>query len=115
VAPARGPSRSGARPPSSARHTTATRSFFTARFDLKDLAFAAQIPIGVELLPGAEPASKGLRVTGLTVRDALIALMAVDPRYDWREFDGVIVVRPVLGVDRAGPSARTRNPRGASG
>ena len=64
--------------------------------DLKDLAFAAQIPIGVELLPAPNPAPRGVRVTGLTVRDALIALMALDPRYDWREFDGVIVVRPVL-------------------
>lgn len=65
-------------------------------YDLRDLAFAAQIPIGVELLPPPNPAPRGVRVTGLTVRDALMALMALDPRYDWREFDGVIVVRPVL-------------------
>ena len=65
-------------------------------YDLRELAFAAQIPIGVELLPAPTPAPQGVRVTGLTVRDALTALMAMDPRYDWREFDGVIVVRPVL-------------------
>jgi len=65
-------------------------------YDLRELAFAAQIPIGVELLTAPSPAPKGVRVTGLTVRDALIALMALDPRYDWREFDGVIVVRPLL-------------------
>jgi len=64
--------------------------------DLKDLAFAAQIPIGVELLPAPSQAPRNVRVTGLTVRDALIALMALDPRYDWREFGGVIVVRPFV-------------------
>jgi hypothetical protein len=64
--------------------------------DLKELAFAAQIPMGVELLPAPSPAPTGVRVTGLTVRDALTALMALDPRYDWREFDGVIVVRPLF-------------------
>ena len=64
--------------------------------DLRELAVAAQIPVGLELLPAPIPSPRGVPVTGLTVRDALVALMAIDSRYDWREFDGVVVVRPVL-------------------
>jgi hypothetical protein len=65
-------------------------------FDVPDLAYAARVPMGVELYPASErqAAPEGVRVTGLTVRDALSALVQLDPRYDWREDDGVIVVRP---------------------
>ncbi|HMC76437.1 MAG TPA: hypothetical protein VKH34_04865 [Vicinamibacterales bacterium] len=62
------------------------------------LARAARVAMGLELLPpGGQPAgSDGVKVTGLSLRDALTALMALDPRYEWREFDGVVVVRPLL-------------------
>lgn len=65
-------------------------------YDLEALAYAARVPMGIELYPAPARrwASDGVRVTGLTVRDALSALLLLDPRYDWREYDGVIVVRP---------------------
>ena len=67
-------------------------------YDIPELAAAARAPMGVELLAPDERVSdpQGVNVTGLSVRDALNALMAIDSRYDWREFDGVIVVRPLL-------------------
>jgi hypothetical protein len=59
-------------------------------FDLADLAYAARVPLGIEIHPGPRRwASDGVRVTGLTVRDALSALLLLDPDYEWREFDGV--------------------------
>jgi hypothetical protein len=71
-------------------------------FDLADLAYAARVPLGIEIHPGPRRwASDGVRVTGLTVRDALSALLLLDPDYEWREFDGVIVVRPVQAWGRS--------------
>lgn len=54
--------------------------------------------MGVELLPPGEPrpSGDGVTVTGLSLRDALTALMALDSRYEWREVDGVVVVRPLF-------------------
>jgi hypothetical protein len=67
--------------------------------DVPELATAARVPMGVELMPVSEPRvltkGDGTNVTGMALRDALAALIALDPRYEWREMDGVIVVRPV--------------------
>jgi hypothetical protein len=79
--------------------------------DLADLAYAARVPMGIELLGPPRAMSEGVRVTGLTVRDALTALLLLDPQYNWREFDGVIVVRPVLAWSDSGhPLSREMAP-----
>ena len=58
------------------------------------LARAADVPMGFEgLVPLDTPLS--IRATTRKVRDVLDALIAADPRYEWREDDGVVVVRPV--------------------
>lgn len=66
-------------------------------FQLKELAAAVRVPMGIETLsaPTVFVQNDGVRVTGLTLRDALEALTTIDPRYAWREMDGVIVLRPV--------------------
>ena len=66
--------------------------------DVPELARAARVAMGLELLPPGDQraGSEGVKVTGLSLRDALTALMALDPRYEWRELDGVVVVRPLL-------------------
>lgn len=66
-------------------------------FQVKELAAAVRVPMGIETLsaPAAFVQSDAVRVTGLTLRDALQVLMTVDPGYAWREMDGVIVLRPV--------------------
>jgi hypothetical protein len=40
-------------------------------------------------------------VDGLTFREVLAAVVAADPRYDWRDMDGVTVLRPVSSWARA--------------
>jgi len=62
------------------------------------LANAVGVPIGFQSLPADERAvilNDPINLTGLTLREALDALVAVDPRYHWQELNGVIVVRPV--------------------
>jgi hypothetical protein len=56
---------------------------------------------GVEYLPGAcsrlyQPgrSPNRLNLRGLSLADALEKLVALDPRYRWRDSDGVIVMRP---------------------
>lgn len=56
------------------------------------LARAAGVPMGIELAPGTPRKVSPRRLTGLTVREADDVLAAVDPRYEWREMDGVIVI-----------------------
>jgi hypothetical protein len=67
--------------------------------DVPALAAAAHAPMGVELVLPTEPrvltTGPGTNVTGMTLRDALAALIALDPRYEWREIDGLVIVRPV--------------------
>jgi hypothetical protein len=49
-----------------------------------------------------------LDLRGVTLRQALDAVVAKDRRYSWREVDGVVVVRPVAAWrDPAHPLART--------
>jgi hypothetical protein len=75
------------------------------RFLLTLIARSARIPIGFEEVAGipvlddgdlsAIPLSARTDLTGLRVGDALDALVSADPRYGWREQDGVILIRPV--------------------
>ena len=67
-------------------------------YDVTALAAVTRSAMGLELLPPPDQPtnSEGVDVTGLSLREALTALMALDSRYEWRELEGVIVVRPVL-------------------
>jgi hypothetical protein len=75
------------------------------RFLLTFIARSARVPIGFEELAGIPvlddgdlstiPFSARTDLTGLSVGDALDALVSADPRYSWREQDGVIMIRPV--------------------
>ena len=61
-----------------------------------DLANATRVPMGIEFLgPGRHPISGSIPATGRTLREVLDAMIAVNPQYEWREMDGVIVIRPV--------------------
>ena len=57
------------------------------------LARATGVPIGVESVNLSLVPPVGTRLTGLTLRDALDTL-AREAGYEWREMDGVIVLRP---------------------
>lgn len=60
------------------------------------IAGTARIPVGLEIdrsLPEAEILAPG-DLDGLTIRAALDAIMRADPRYEWKDLDGVPVVRP---------------------
>ena len=67
------------------------------------------LPFGFEevgalaVTPILDPAREGgpvarIAVDGLTLREALDAFVAADPRYVWRDADGVIVIRPVAAI-----------------
>ena len=66
------------------------------------IAQAVGMPVGVEYPPVAcaaerTPASNDseqLELYGLTAREALDRLVALDPRFRWIESDGVVVMRP---------------------
>src|SRR5688572_17182724 len=57
-------------------------------------------PAGAEFLPAhCEPSKKfidQISLRGLTAREALDRLIALDPRYRWFESEGVILVRPLV-------------------
>ncbi len=61
------------------------------------LAAAAGVPMGIETArsgiesPGA---AQYVTLTGQTLGSALQMLSSTDPRYEWREIDGVICIRP---------------------
>jgi hypothetical protein len=66
------------------------------------LADATRVPMGLEFLgPGKPPPSMGISATGRRLRDVLDAMVAVDPRYEWREMDGVVVIRPAAAWNDA--------------
>jgi hypothetical protein len=60
------------------------------------LGFAASIPMGFETAGPTAFTFLEIAATGKTVREALDALTAADPRYTWRDDDGVILVHPRL-------------------
>jgi hypothetical protein len=60
------------------------------------LANATRIPMGIEFLaPGNRPLTAEIPASGRPLRDVLDAMIAVNPQYEWREMDGVVVIRPV--------------------
>ena len=62
-----------------------------------NLANAAGVPVGFESLPAVEPVrwlSEGVVLSRQTLRQALDVLVALDPRYEWRDMDGMIAIRP---------------------
>jgi hypothetical protein len=63
------------------------------------LAAAVGVPMGVQT-PARGPAPvrpgfEGITVTGMPLKVALEAIGSLDPRFEWRDMDGVIVFRPV--------------------
>jgi hypothetical protein len=72
---------------------------------LPALADAVGVPMGQQLVPPTDPAVIGLSMsvaaTGLPLGTVLAAIVAQDPRYAWREMDGVIVFRPKAAWDNA--------------
>jgi len=63
------------------------------------IAECAGVPLVFEASPRhyRDPAivARRLDLDGLTVREALDALVAQDPRYRWEERDGIVVLRPI--------------------
>jgi hypothetical protein len=61
------------------------------------LVSSAKVPMGFEQA-GPLPTSSGPRtpqpLVGMTMRQVLDLIVGLDPRYTWREVDGVAVVRP---------------------
>ncbi len=71
---------------------------------LSYLAVAAGVPMGIQMLAPELPRvigeeHEGYVVTGMPLKSALQLLVALDPRYEWREMDGVVVFRPVAAWD----------------
>ena len=75
------------------------------RFVVAMLARSARVPIGFEEVAqepqkddgdiAKVPIAQRTTLIGLTIARALDALVAADPRYSWREYDDVLVIRPV--------------------
>jgi hypothetical protein len=64
---------------------------------VSDLASAVGVPMGFEALPASAAvrySRDGIPVTGMTLRNALNVLLAIDARYEWRDESGVVVLRP---------------------
>ena len=95
------------------RKATGDPLILRGAYDLPELARAARVAMGLELLPPGDrrSGSDGVNVTGLSLREALTTLMALDPRYEWVELDGVVVVRPVMAWTQPDhPLSRTTGP-----
>ena len=64
------------------------------------------IPAGIEYAPEScdvrqplPPDAERLLLTGLTAREALNRLIGLDPRYQWIESQGVMIMRPVKALN----------------
>lgn len=67
-------------------------------FDVGPLSLVTGVPMGIERAGGSQlppPTAPRVTVSGLTLRNALDVMMRLEPGYEWREIDGVIVIRPV--------------------
>jgi hypothetical protein len=65
---------------------------------LTDLSRTTGTPFGMEGLPPETPilpAGETVTLSGKSLRAALDIIVALDPRFEWREMNGVVVVRPV--------------------
>ena len=78
-------------------------SFWTA---VDQLARRAHVVVGFENTrdcgPGAwslHPGEGALDLTGMTARQALDQLVALNSTYRWQESDGVVVIRPIAAWD----------------
>jgi hypothetical protein len=82
------------------------------------VAESARVPLMFEASPldYRDPAIVAQRfdLEGLTVREALDLLVAQDPRYQWEERDGVVVIRP-SGLSSDRDAALNRRIRGVGG
>jgi hypothetical protein len=75
------------------------------RFVVAMLARSVRVPVGFEEVAQEPqkydgnlanvPIEERTTLVGLTIGRALDALVAADPRYAWREEDGVLLIRPV--------------------
>jgi hypothetical protein len=83
---------------------------------VRELSMTVGVPIGIELVPPSEPralplpvsGARSVTLTGMTLKDALTALVTLDPRYEWRDLNGIIVFRPQKSwSDAAHPLARS--------
>jgi hypothetical protein len=76
------------------------------------IAESAGVPLVFEASPAdyRDPTIVAQRfdLDGLTVREALDALVAQDPRYQWQQRDGVIVIRPIGVLADAGDALNQR-------
>jgi hypothetical protein len=75
------------------------------------LADAVGVPLGFESLPASAPLVRapvtGIRLSG-TFGPALDDLVTFDPRYEWRDVDGIVVIRPTTAwLDPDNPLFRT--------
>ena len=83
-------------------HSGVSQSHFP--FVVALLARSAQVPVGFEEVAqepqeydgnlAKVPTEDRTTLVGLTIGRALDALVAADPRYAWREQDGVLIIRP---------------------
>lgn len=75
------------------------------------IAKAADVPMGLETARGTGPRGFNVVASKRTLREVLDDIVAQDPRYQWREMDGVIVLRPVLAwYDRMNPLVSAVDP-----
>jgi len=84
-------------------HGAMSRSHFRLVVNL--IGRAARVPVGFAEIAAARephdgdvsrvPMAERVYLTGLTIGAALDHLVAADPRYAWREIDGVLLIRPV--------------------
>ena len=58
------------------------------------LAAATGVPMGFEAASVAPVQAQTVAATGRTLREVADAIVAANPRYDWREDNGVLVFRP---------------------
>jgi len=62
--------------------------------DIGSLAAAARAPMGFESAAPGGPTGWRIEATGRPLRAVLDAIVAADSRYEWRDDDGVVVLRP---------------------
>jgi hypothetical protein len=63
---------------------------------VKELAYQKRLRVGLETVPGDKSIKRSvsLRLERATVGEVLDKLLAIDPRYNWREIGGMISVAP---------------------
>ncbi len=63
------------------------------------LAVLSDVPFGIEVTRGHLEKKFTINIDSGTVRDALTALVALDPSYQWKELDGCVDVYPKVEPD----------------